>query len=322
MKKYVTCFPGLLPSVVACVFTLFVTCSTACAAAPMTPQEEFFSAVEKKDCGRVRQLIAAGEADVNGVMTSEECMTALHVAAMQCGLALRSLDVVRALLEAPGIDVNKKNNVGQTPLHLVCGTRTPETAAIVRALLDHPDIDLDAVDTYQQSALHYAAFHNSLAAVTELLRQEHPWLARVCVNAKSSEGKTALMLAIEKHNWDVACKIVEDRDTEINMRDNDEWPALHQAVFEKGPRVVRAILAKELVLPTIVDKDGTSALHLAARLGFASIVSILLEGYAKILVSSTDRYNQTPLQIARRAGHTQVATLIEESIVQQRLPVR
>jgi len=50
------------------------------------------------------------------------------------------VNIVRALLEHPDIDVNKSNNDGDTPLGLAVKSYNID---IVRALLEHPDIDVN-----------------------------------------------------------------------------------------------------------------------------------------------------------------------------------
>ena len=56
---------------------------------------------------------------------------------------LRNTELVSLLLEQPGIDVNAKNSLGKTALHMAVRNGTP---AILRLLLDFPGIDREAKD--------------------------------------------------------------------------------------------------------------------------------------------------------------------------------
>jgi len=81
-------------------------------------------------------------------MANEMGITPLHDACSKGHTA-----VVRALLSAPGIDVNAMNKNGSTPLHSAC--QFGHTAE-VQALLDAPEVDLNVAKREGRTALQVA----------------------------------------------------------------------------------------------------------------------------------------------------------------------
>ncbi|WP_318521946.1 ankyrin repeat domain-containing protein, partial [Photobacterium leiognathi] len=98
--------------------------------------------------------------DINSV-NAETGSTALHFAAFY-----GQLNCVKALLEAPDIDVNKGNYEGQTPLYMAaCNGHLNCVKALVKA----PGIDVNQGNTMGTAALHAAAHQGHLNCVKALL---------------------------------------------------------------------------------------------------------------------------------------------------------
>ena len=80
-------------------------------------------------------------------------------------------EFVSLLLEQPGIDVNAKDNVGQTAVHHAanewCGTGNP---AILRMLLDFPDIDREAQSVLEKTPLMQCIVYGNAALLKEFLK--------------------------------------------------------------------------------------------------------------------------------------------------------
>ena len=95
---------------------------------------------------KVRQALAkGGNPNTNlGI----KGLTALHVAAEN-----DHEDVVKLLLQQPGIDVNVRDSDGRTALHYTAYNTRGSVAAI---LLQHPSVDVKATDNKGQTALHSA----------------------------------------------------------------------------------------------------------------------------------------------------------------------
>lgn len=108
----------------------------------------------------VEALIHRG-ANVNA--QDEHSKTLLHYASSKGYLA-----VVQPLLQAPGVEINKKACGNQTPLH---ETSQNGHLAVVQALLAVREVDVDAEDSNRWPPLHLAAMWGYLAVVEELIRK-------------------------------------------------------------------------------------------------------------------------------------------------------
>ena len=147
----------------------------------------------------VRLLIDAG-ANVNDV--NEEGENALFTIYEE---AVRELVKTR-------IDINARNNDGETPL---IATVAPEVAEVlVRA-----GVKLDLTDTNGQTALMHGAKNNYVENLKVLVR------AGANLDLQDSEGSTALMLCAEKGLEDSA-KVLANAHANVNLRDHQGLTAL------------------------------------------------------------------------------------------------
>ncbi|NGQ95142.1 ankyrin repeat domain-containing protein [Brevibacillus sp. SYP-B805] len=163
----------------------------------MRPAQEIhdlFQAAQAGDVQRLQEMLSADPALAN--TENEDGLTPLGFAAH-----FGHPDAVRALLEH-GADVNAVSHStiayipSNTALHAaIAGERNLE---VIRLLLQH-GARTDIFDSNGHTCLHTAAFHDDNCEIIRLLI-EHG----VPVNAQAAGGKTALALAIEKGNHNVA----------------------------------------------------------------------------------------------------------------------
>jgi hypothetical protein len=70
-----------------------------------------------------------------------------------------------ALTSAMICDVNARDWLGRTVLHLACASAEPSSLEYVKLLLAHPAININLQDTESHwTALHRALFHGNIAA--------------------------------------------------------------------------------------------------------------------------------------------------------------
>jgi inhibitor of Bruton tyrosine kinase len=91
-----------------------------------------------------------------------------------------------ASASSAALDVNARDALGRTVLHLACASTHPSAPTYARLLLAHPHIQPNLHDAESHwTALHRALYHGSLACALLLLRRPD-----VDVYAKDSEGYT------------------------------------------------------------------------------------------------------------------------------------
>ncbi|KAJ5876417.1 uncharacterized protein N7529_002001 [Penicillium soppii] len=123
-------------------------------------------------------------------------------------------------------------------------------------------------------------------------------------NEPDSLGRWPLHLAAERGNKDMVRDLLPLVD--LNLRCSYGQTALHRAAWGGSAAVVKELLqnGSDAIAK---DKDGNTALHIAAQMGFAPVAKLLIE---KSDVNVNSCNNLTPLHLAAINGHTTVAELL------------
>mgnify|MGYP005628010029 CR=1 FL=1 len=127
------------------------------------------------------------------------------------------LNYIGALLYS-GIDVNKKDEYGRTPIHIAAFWCTPE----ICSLLLSEGADVNARDRIGQTALHVALESRS-CLVAELLISRGADL-----DAKDIYGQRPLHIAASL-GYHMICELLIERGADIDAQDNQGYTPLHFA---------------------------------------------------------------------------------------------
>ncbi len=130
----------------------------------------------------------------------------------------KNIDAVRKMLELPGIDVDARNDIGETALN-VASCRG--TKALVQLLLSK-NADINLEDILGMTALHCAALSGDLEVVKLLLS------VGADINAQDKNGQTALHWAAS-NGYNEVVKLLLSMGANIDAVDSDGWTALHVA---------------------------------------------------------------------------------------------
>lgn len=174
------------------------------------PKEQLFTACQNGDKTEL-SLALNGGADVNSKDMAD--ITALHYAA-QKGHA----SIARMLI-SDGAHVDAVTIDKTTPLMLAVEY---EHEKVVRLLL-RKGANVDLVDKSGADALHRACFisgEDSLEILRQVLEQSTKH-----VNLMDNDGKTPLLLALERQNWDVFPLLLRSG-AEADLRANSTHPTL------------------------------------------------------------------------------------------------
>ena len=200
---------------------------------------------------------------------------------------------MRLLLAHEDIQVNIKDDQGQTALHIAA--RGDWTVKEMRLLLAHEDIQVNIKDNQGQTALHIAARRDWTKEELRLLLAHED----IQVNIKDNEGSTALHVAVLYRAFEAVQLLLTRDDLEVNATDDNGESALFGAVRDTydTPNLGMAelLLARGDVNLKIRNKYGETPLYYAVRHGKLYAVQLFLtredleigtkDGEGEILVS-------------------------------------
>jgi ankyrin repeat protein/L-ascorbate metabolism protein UlaG (beta-lactamase superfamily) len=233
----------------------------------------------------VRMLLDLG-ADNNA--SSLTMGTPLHIAAYS-GYS----EALQALIDS-GADLNIRNTWGFTPLAFAAYRGRTEA---VRMLLD-AGADMNIWADWQ-SPLHAAAQSGNPETVSLLISRG------MDVNAGLERSVTPLMTAIGSGNFEVV-KLLLDNGADVNGGEGNN--PLRFAVMQGSAETVESLIDRGADL-NAEDEDGTSPLDAAVRQGYAEIAGILIKHGAEVNVADP-YFSKTPLHEAAAAGNTGIVGML------------
>ncbi|KAF2349478.1 Ankyrin repeat-containing domain [Trinorchestia longiramus] len=169
-------------------------------------------------------------------------------------------------------------------------------------------VPVNSVDSHGRSALHVAAARSHVQSVKLLLSSE------ATVDALDASGASALVAAVKSGRVAAVVALI-DHGASISIQDTLGNSALHYACLLAASPVAEAILASLLKMDQsatassvidMVNRDGNTALHLAAAKANLTACVRLLEGGCH--VNCSNKENVTPLMMAAQSGNV---TLID-----------
>ena len=120
---------------------------------------------------------------------------------------------VKALLSTPGVDVNKADRNGNTPLLLACGRGH---VGVVRLLLAHPRIKINKEDNVGTTPLYRASAMGRTEIVKLLLARP-----TIYVNKADEDGETPLYRAVDNGHTEVVRLLLAHPDIKVNKAAKD-----------------------------------------------------------------------------------------------------
>ena len=253
----------------------------------------------------------------------------LHLSAM-----MNEANAVRFLINN-GVDVNSKNALLHTPLHLAAGAGHKD---IVEILVKEGNAEIDVFDIRNKSPMDYAINSKKLEIVKLLL--ELGGNVNLARQGQGSMKLSPLHNAVSVSNYDernlcldiVRC-LINAPNSKINLQDYEKKTPLHYADRLK---TIETLLTREDIDPLIKDDNGktpfcyakeanrldiikalvsnkygvnkNSLLHLAAKRGYVKLVEdILKEGIEVDILNDKD---QSPIYLAAKHRHFNVVKLL------------
>lgn len=202
---------------------------------------------------------------------------------------------VSSLLSSKKININSRNKLGQTPLHIAV---IKKDIGFSRLLLD-AGAYVNAMNDDGDTPLHIAATTNAFE-ISKLLLE-----SGAHINAKNDDGKTPLHLAVDYSKIDLLKQLLQcGADSELE--DNTGRTSLMTTVIQNKPDALEAMLS--IVPKPNINKytsEGKNLLHIAANQGFDRVVEILLDHGANPNLRC-GKYGNMPIHIAALRGYSNI----------------
>lgn len=229
--------------------------------------------------------------------------------------------VVQTFLKRGGVDVNKRDESGNTPLIYACRKSARD---LVKLLLDN-GAEADLGNQKSRTPMHFAAEAGNFQIISMLID------AGADVNCTDNDGVTPLMLLAQNGKTDAALKLIQNPDIDMAIKDNSGHLAvdyatsaglrelvealsqaegnhadaegnttLHHACWNEQSEVVKVLLEKDPSSVNKLNDDGDSPLILAVHKSNLMIVELLLAAGASPDCANTD--GVLPLHIAAAKG--------------------
>ena len=182
---------------------------------------------------------------------------------------------------------------------------------------------LDQLDDKRNSALHYACRYSHIKLVEVLLLPEYT----ITVDNVGADGMTPLHYATRygknvvggcernSEEPDTGLEVVRllvEQGADYNKQDDYSLTPLHHAAMRGYIKVVEFLLGLDNICINSRDKQGSTALHIAATYKNKLISQMLLEGNASVRIK--DRQGQTPLHRAAQEGDSHIISLMLENL--------
>jgi ankyrin repeat protein len=231
--------------------------------------------------------------------------TGLHLAVQE-----GDPDIIRLFLGSARIDINARNAHGRTPLHLAVIDYAYES---VFDLVGCDRTDVNAEDKEGWTALRWAARHGRESLVKVLLTAP-----AIAVNAADARGWTALRHAAEGRHVKVVRMLLSHPCIRIHPRSQDDWNILQWAFDSNLCDLVLELIRSHGAQPELGTKKPRHVFLLAAEQGKTEMVRSLLSlpGLDVNMVASeeVDSHGDfSPLVLAAMNGHLDTVQALLEA---------
>jgi len=209
-----------------------------------------------------------------------------------------NLMLLKGLLAIPGINVNAKDNNGDTALMMASNEGNTE---IAKLLLSKPGINVNAKGNYGDTALMMASYNGDEEIVKLLLDKPD-----ININAKNKVGKTALIITSYNGDEEIVKLLLAKPGIDVNAKNIYGYRAFNC----RYAKIVELLLfTGSIDVNSTNNNDGNTALLDASKNGHTEVVKVLLT-VTGINVNAQNKYGKTALMNASKKGHTEIAKLL------------
>jgi len=131
--------------------------------------------------------------------------------------------IAAELMKTGKIDVNQKNEHGETALHVAT---KKGSLHVVIALLHNETVEVNMPNSAQETALHIAAKKGDAAIIAELVKSD-----AIQVNKLDQDGNHAVFIAAREGNVQAVLELLKGGKVEVDMKDQDD-----KGIFDAIPQ--------------------------------------------------------------------------------------
>lgn len=263
-----------------------------------------FKAVKSRNIDNVCSALSQ-EVNINKKDPLSSDRTPLHQA-----IFFRCNEQILSLLIEVGADVNAKDNLEYTPLHIAAiGKNELVDKNLMLLISAGADVDMKNIngDTALQVGIIYQR-SNDWYKFTNAARILIDYGANV--NTMNKFGNTPLHQAAANGQEETA-KLLLDYEAKIDLRNKAKDTPLHVACKKNNSKLVKLLLCGNADVEA-KDAQGETPLIIAVNNGNSEIIALLLDGGADVNVTEKmDAY--TPLHLAVVEKNKKVVSLLLEA---------
>ena len=193
--------------------------------------------------------------------------------------------LLRSFFYLPGVDVNKADKDGSTPLYEAASLGRTECVKLLIA----SGADVNKADKEGRTPLYWAAVGDHAECVELLIA------SGADVNKADKDGETPLYHAASGGHTECVKQLIEAK-ADVNKANNWGYTPLYWAAYSGHTECVKQLIAAGADVNK-ADKEGQTPLHCAARHGRTECVKQLIAAGAD--VNKADKNGQTPLHAAK-----------------------
>ena len=150
-------------------------------------------------------------------------------------------DTIKALLQAPGMDMDLRDENGRTPLSIAAGITGSPSLWVVRRLLENPNVDINSQDILGKPVLYHSVEGRNTRVAKLLLSRSH-------IDPDANTAYLPLFYAVPNRKEAVVRSLLSTTATDPNRKDNNGRLAL---TFPTSKSIIQLLVkaGAELDLP-------------------------------------------------------------------------
>lgn len=253
--------------------------------------------------GLVMEALLSGKKDAVRLLLQDDSPLQSAVSPLARCVMLGDAAELRRLIQAGAVELKPVTEfAGLRYIPLLHMAAAAGDAECLRVLLDTPWVNVEERD-FENCSAHYRAVQSGSSECVSLLAC-HPATDEVAWKWYYADP---IKEAVVKNRADLVELLVVRR---ANLKFAEEV-LLHAAELGRV-ECIKAVLAKDEILPDRINIEGNTALHIAARCGQVEALRELLTA-APLPLNSRNNAGETPLQLALKAGHGACAELLAQA---------